>query len=143
MIGWLLFLGVGAMWLILSGRNAVNITDYAKRAGFTGNDLIIAVAIAYAESSGDPNARGDRRDENDPDTATSYGLWQIHWTVHPETYVNNPTELFDPQNNANAAFIIYTRAGNTFRDWSTFDPRNGTTPRYLSYVNKATQEVSA
>lgn len=140
---WLVVAAIGVVWMLfVTGRNALGIADYARKAGFTGDDLIIAVAIAIAESGGDPHARGDRRDPNDPGTATSYGLWQIHWTVHPETFADDPAVLFDPQVNAKAAFSIYSRAGRTFRDWSTFDPRNGSTPRYLSYLDKARQEVS-
>ncbi|SRR6266436_3043127 len=146
---WLVFAAIGFIWLLISGRNALskvtNIATYASRAGWTGEDLVTAVAIAWAESSGDPNARGDETTPGDPSTATSYGLWQIHWTVHPEAYQpeDDPTVLFEPQRNAIEAFRIYTRAGRTFRDWSTFDPRNGSTPRYLSYLDKARQEVSA
>lgn len=140
---WLVVVFIGAGWMLfIAGRKALSLADYARKAGFSGEDLVTAVAIAIAESSGDPNARGDLRDPYDPSTATSYGLWQIHWTVHPETFMNDPAELFDPQRNAYAAFTIYNKAGRTFRDWSTFDPRNGSTPRYLSYLNKARQEVS-
>ena len=86
-----------------------SIPGYARAAGFSGADLSIAVAIAYAESSGDPNALGDNGD--------SYGLWQINVPNHPEYAGAN---LYDPQTNANAAFAIYQAAGNSFSPWTTF-----------------------
>lgn len=110
--------------------NPLNIAEYARTAGFTGADLVTAVAIAFAESSGNPKAIGDN--------GTSYGLWQIHYTVHPETYVNSPDELFDPQTNANAAYMIYVAAGNSFHPWTTFT--HGT---YAKFLPQAETEISA
>ena len=47
----------------------------------------------------------------------SYGLWQIYLAAHPEFAGDN---LYDPQTNANDAYEIYQRAGNSFSPWSTF-----------------------
>jgi hypothetical protein len=85
------------------------IAGYAQNAGFAGEDLLIAVAIAYAESSGDPQAVGDNGD--------SIGLWQINLPNHPEY---QGQDLTNPQVNANAAYAIYSAAGNSFSPWSTF-----------------------
>ena len=101
---------------------ASDLLAYASNAGFQGDDLSTAVAIALAESSGNPNAVGDL-------TITpggSVGLWQINLKYHPE-YTSD--ELRDPQTNANAAFAIYQAAGNSFSPWSTF--KSGA---YLAYV---------
>jgi hypothetical protein len=111
--------------------SAAEIAVYAMQAGFTGDNLVTAVAIALAESGGDPKASGDN--------GTSYGLWQIHWTVHPEF---DSAQLFDPQYNANAAFLLYQRRGN-FEDWSTFDPKDGSTPKYLAFLTTAQAGVNA
>lgn len=92
------------------GMDAQTIQGYASNAGFNGEDLNIAVAIALAESSGNPSAVGDNGD--------SIGLWQIDTKYHPEY---DKVNLTDPQYNANAAFGIYSEAGNTFYDWSTYD----------------------
>lgn len=94
------------------------IPDYARKAGFSGTDLSIAVAIAYAESSGDPNALGDN--------GNSLGLWQINLPAHPEYSGAN---LYDPQTNADAAFAIYQQAGNSFSPWTTF--KTGAYAQYL------------
>lgn len=105
--------------------NAQQIASYAANAGFWGSNLVIAVAVALAESGGNPQAVGDG--------GTSYGLWQIHWTVHPEF---DKSQLFDPQYNANAAFAIYSPKGN-FTDWSAYN--NG---RYQAYIGAA-QDAAA
>lgn len=98
-----------------------SVAGWAKNAGFSGIDLGIAVAIAFAESSGDTNAVGD------VDLGRSIGLWQINLAAHPEY---SEQELYNPQNNADAAFAIYRQAGNTFRPWTTF--RTGA---YLSHMD--------
>lgn len=92
-------------------QGPTTIAGWASNAGFSGVDLVTAVAIAYAESSGNPNAVGD------VNLGRSIGLWQINLAAHPE-YSEN--ELYDPQTNANAAFDIYSAAGNSFSPWTTF-----------------------
>ncbi len=132
---------IGAAILLWSMSQKVgNIAQYARNAGFSGADLVTAVAIALAESGGDWTIEGDR--ELAPDNGPSIGLWQINvgTKAHPEYAGAN---LTDPQTNANAAFTIYSRAGNSFRPWATFDPRDGSTPKYLAHLNTATREVSA
>lgn len=110
--------------------SASQIAWFAANAGFTGDDIATATAIALAESSGNPAAVGDN--------GTSIGLWQIHYTVHPEFDSN---QLKDPQYNASAAFSIFSRRGN-FNDWSTFTVANaqGVLP-YTKYLDAAEQGV--
>jgi soluble lytic murein transglycosylase-like protein len=88
--------------------NANDIAQLAAGAGFTGNDVDIAVAVALAESGGDPGAINPEG---------SYGLWQIYVPDHPEFAGWN---LLDPQTNARAAYQVYAKAGNRFRPWTTF-----------------------
>jgi Lysozyme like domain len=88
---------------------ATEIVTYAAKAGFEDGDLAVAVAIALAESSGDTAAVGD--------DGTSIGLWQIHYTVHPQF---DPKQLVDPQYNANAAYKLFVRRKYSFDDWSTY-----------------------
>jgi len=111
--------------------SATQIAQLAANAGFEGEDQVTAVAIALAESGGDPNIEGD--------SGTSYGLWQIHWTVHPEF---DPAQLKDPQYNANAAFQLYSNRGN-FNDWSTYGDLPGHNNAYLSYMGAADAAVNA
>lgn len=96
----------------------------AQNAGFTGNDLVTAVAIALAESGGNPNALGDT---NIGSGTGSFGLWQINADAHPE-YGPDFTQLYDPQTNADAAYAVYQAAGG-FTPWTTFK-----TGSYSGYV---------
>lgn len=102
------------------------VAGYASKAGFSGFALIEAVAIAYAESSGDPNAIGDLN------LGRSIGLWQVNLAAHPEY---SEEELLDPQTNANAAFAIYQAAGDSFTPWTTFN-----TGKYSENLDRATTE---
>lgn len=100
------------------------ISDYAAAAGFEGSDLQIAVAVALAESGGNTNAYNPETQANAQ--YGSYGLWQIFIDVHPE-YTSR--DMFDPMENANAAYEIYSRKAN-FSDWSTYKNKS-----YLQYLN--------
>ncbi len=100
--------------------SAQDIAGYAQTAGFSGSDLTMAVAIAIAESSGNPRAVGDKTLA--PTNGPSIGLWQINTgtKAHPELAGQ---DLNDPQTNANAAYNIYKAAGYSFNPWSTY--KNG------------------
>lgn len=106
-----------------------DIATVAENAGFQGEDLITAVAVALAESSGNPDALGDIGIGQG-----SFGLWQINSKYHPE-FGPDFTTLYDPQTNANAAYQVYTAAGNSFSPWSTF--KNGSYEQFMSSVAAA------
>jgi hypothetical protein len=116
----------GAVGSVLSPSQ---IQAYAANAGFTGDDLNTAVAIAMAESGGNPGAIGDRTLA--PTRGPSYGLWQINIgsNANPQFASVN---LFDPQTNANAAYSIYSAIGGfgTTRGWTTY-----TGGQYQAYLN--------
>jgi Lysozyme like domain len=134
---WAIIAGIAAaVWILFMGQKITGIAGYAKQAGFAGQDLVTAVAIALAESSGDPNAKGDLT------LGVSIGLWQINLRAHPEY---SEQELYDPQLNANAAFKIYTAAHSTFRPWSTFTQNNPKTgePYYAAHLSEAEMLVEA
>jgi hypothetical protein len=92
------------------------IAYYAQTAGFDGDDLSIAVAIALAESSGNTNVYNPETAAGTPPGQGSYGLWQIYLHAHPEYSADN---LYDPQTNANDAYELYSNAGG-FSPWGTF-----------------------
>jgi hypothetical protein len=114
---------------------AAQIQQYAANAGFSGPDLATAVAIAIAESGGDPNAVGDRTLA--PNRGPSIGLWQINIGRNANPKFAN-WNLTDPQTNANAAFAIYSAIGGfgTTRGWTTYT--SGTYAQYLSAVPPTT-----
>jgi hypothetical protein len=89
------------------------IAQYAANAGFTGSALNTAVAIALAESSGNPTVVGD----TNITPGGSVGLWQINLAAHPQY---TAAELQDPQANADAAYAVYQQSGG-FTPWTTFN----------------------
>ena len=125
---------VGSTVIDLIGGNlsAAQIAQLASAAGFTGADLTTAVAIALAESGGNPKAYNPETAANTPVGQGSVGLWQIYQKAHPEFSGWN---LLDPQTNANAAFSVYSAAGNSFKPWSTF--KNGAYAKYFSQAQGA------
>lgn len=110
---------------------ASDIAYFAKMAGFLGQDLSTAIAIALAESSGNPVAYNPETAAKTPDGMGSYGLWQIYKKAHPEY---NNVDLFDPQLNANAAYAIYLAKGG-FSPWSTY--KNNAYQAHLDVANSA------
>jgi hypothetical protein len=122
------------VFTVMIGKKITGIAVYAKNAGFTGADLLTAVAVALAESGGDPNAYNPETAAGTPEGLGSYGLWQIYLKAHPEFQGQN---LFDPQTNANAAYSVYRAAGNSFRPWSTY--LNGA---YTAHLDEAERMVS-
>jgi hypothetical protein len=104
--------------------SATDIARVAKGAGFTGKNLTIAVAVALAESRGDPNNTGKVGEK---------GLWQIYPKAHPDW--DRGGNLYDPAYNARAAFAI-SGGGSNWHPWTTYNL--GT---YLLWMNQA--EVGA
>ncbi len=109
--------------------NAQQITDVAAGAGFSGSALPVAVAIALAESGGNPGAH------NPIGADDSYGLWQINMrgTLGPARRaafgLTSNDQLYDPATNARAAFAI-SGGGSNFNPWTTFT--SGAYRRYLA-----------
>lgn len=90
--------------------SVLSLSQLQQLAASTGfQDPAKAAAIAMAESGGDTNAFN---------MEGSYGLWQVNINFHPE-YQGDPTVLFDPTTNAQAAFAISNR-GTNWNQWSTF-----------------------
>ena len=104
-----------------------SLADLAAGAGFTGDDVAIAAAIAMAESGGNPRIYNPETAAGTPQGKGSYGLWQIYLKAHPEFAGWN---LYDPQTNANAAYRVYQQQG--WNAWSTF--KSGAYRKYLTGV---------
>lgn len=120
---------------IIKGKlTPAQIAGYASAAGFSGDDLTTAIAVALAESGGDTSVQGDQ--SLAPTNGPSIGLWQINIgsRAHPELA---EVDLTDPQNNANAAFSIYVAAGYSFHPWTTF-----TSGIYATFIQAASQGIA-
>lgn len=108
------------------------IADLGWRAGWRGEALVTAVAVALAESKGDPDAVGDVTLE-DATWGPSIGLWQIRSLKAQHGTGGQRDELanHDPAVNAAHAYAI-SSGGTTFRPWSTF-----TGGQYKGYLGTA------
>lgn len=100
---------------------------YAAGAGFSGKGLSTAIAIAYAESGGNPSAVGPVGEK---------GLWQVYPRAHPDW--DSGGNLFDPAYNARAAYAI-SNGGTNWHPWTTYNI--GTYLIYLPQAEIAAQRV--
>ncbi|MFB7054081.1 hypothetical protein [Streptomyces vinaceus] len=82
-------------------------------AGFRGDGLVTAVAVALAESSCNPSATNVT---NNRPPSRDRGLWQINDYWHSEV---DDACAYDAQCNANAAFRI-SAGGTNWEPWSTY-----------------------
>jgi Lysozyme like domain len=121
--------------------SAADVAGWARNAGWSGKDLIVAVAVALAESGGNPNALGDKglvgqSAGNGQHWGPSVGLWQIR-SIQEETgkgTLRDERALVDPQSNANHAHAIWQQSG--WGPWSTHNNQS-----YLLWMPTATAAV--
>ncbi len=75
-----------------------------------------AVFVATRESNLVPHVVGGKSD-------CCFGLFQMYWSVHKSwlarSGVTDPSQLLDPRVNAQAAYELYRRNGNSWRPWWT------------------------
>jgi len=98
------------------------IAGYGRGAQFAGNDLVIFVAVALAESGGRTNAIN----ANNKDGSVDRGLMQIN-SVHAALLATG--DVFDPADNARMAHVVWASSG--WRAWSTYN--NGA---YLPFMGR-------
>lgn len=101
----------------------------AHGAGFRGDALVLAVAVAGAESG----YRSDAINKN-RNGSTDTGLWQIN-SVHGIP----PDDLLNPRRNAQAARKVYTDAGSSFRPWVAFS--NASYRKHLLTARRAVDAI--
>ena len=116
-----------------SGSEAGVAAAAAHQAGFRGEDLVTAVAIARVEATWDPHARN----------GTHFGLWQIAVSHRGEVPGwDQPDDIYDPLLNAQYAFALYSArpgaAEAKFADWIPFQETD-----YRKYLDVARQAVAA
>lgn len=122
----------------MAALSDASLAGICVNAGWRGNDLTIAVAVALAESGGNPRAHNGNAATGDD----SYGLFQINMIgdmgpARRKQYgLPNNEALYDPTTNARVAFALYKSQG--FRPWTTF-----TRGAYLRYMPRATAAVKA
>jgi hypothetical protein len=101
---------------------AAQIAGVAQQAGFSGNNVTIAVAVALAESGGNPAAT-----HYNSNGSTDYGLWQIN-SVHASLLSGGTWS--DPLSNAKMAYSVWQGSG--WQAWTTYK-----TGAYLANMGKA------
>lgn len=104
------------------GSNVQRIVEAARRAGFTGQGLATAVAVAMAESGGRENARGVNSDAR---RTVDRGPWQINSYWHREV---PDAEAYNYDAAARHAFRI-SGGGRNWSPWTTY--KTGAYRRYL------------
>ena len=104
----------------MSGRLSIQqVLDAAHKAGFRGDDLIVAAAVAYVESGFNSNAFNGNRGTGDQ----SYGLWQLNMidSMGPSRRaawgISTNDELFAAEANARGAYALYQSSGGNFHHW--------------------------
>lgn len=115
----------------------------AYNAGFRGDALTTAVAIAGGESSYNPDAVGDITLQTEK-WGPSVGIFQIRTLNNPEEWtgvdaqrdINSIGGAANIQNNANLAYSL-SKNGTDFSPWSAF-----TSGAYQDYINDAENAVS-
>ncbi|MEV6609882.1 hypothetical protein [Kutzneria sp. NPDC051319] len=123
---------------------AREIAQHAYAAGFRGDSLTTAVAVALAESHGETGIHGDVNLQTGT-WGPSVGLWQIR-SLNPghgtaaEQALRNAQANADPATNARHAYAI-SRQGNNFRPWSTYT--NGAYRGYLNQARTASRQVTS
>ena len=111
--------------------SAVQIAQVAKyNAGFSGQGLVISIAVSLAESSGWTQAV-----LVDSDCSRDRGLWQINSYWHSEV---SDAQAFDPPEAAQAAFTI-SSSGNDWSPWTTY--QNGAYQQYMAEAQQAANSV--
>lgn len=117
-----------------------DLVDLAEKAGFQGNNIPVAAAIAKAESGGDPTT-DTVKSGTDPEMKNEYsiGLWQINWKAHKggaaltQLGVTDPEQLRDPWTNAQAAYLL--SGGSNFQPWTAYESGS-----YKTYLDAAKKE---
>ncbi|MFP8886241.1 MULTISPECIES: hypothetical protein [Streptomyces] len=114
---------------------SISCAGAGRAAGWRGDQLVLAVAIALAESGCTPGATG----YNGPTTGCPYGsadrgAWQINDCYHSDV---SDACAYDLRCNADAAYRIYGWSGG-FTPWTTYN-----TGAYQAYWSEAETGVNA
>jgi Lysozyme like domain len=106
-----------------SGSGAV-VAQAAKDAGFTGNDLVIAIAVSKAESDWRPKARN-----GNTNGTLDCGLFQIN-SVHKQLLKKH--DCYDPKANAQMARAVWKQSNGSWSPWVTY--QRG---KHLAFITEA------
>lgn len=105
--------------------------SHGRTAGFSGEKLVVAVAVGMAESRCDPSARYVNSDSHN---SVDRGLWQINDYWHPEV---SDSCAYNAACNAKEAYRISDQ-GSDWTPWSTY--KSG---RYKEFMDDARAAIGA
>lgn len=111
---------------VMTRLSRAEIANAMRKAGWPESAIPMGVAIALAESGGNPNAV-NRANRNG---STDYGLFQIN-TVHGSLLASGSWN--NPVDNARMALKVYQDAGSKWTPWSVYN--HGTYRRYYQTSN--------
>ena len=121
----LLVLLVLAMAHTSEALSMSQVAGYWKRGGGSSSSCPTAVAVAWAESHGNPRARGNNPGSYDR------GLWQINSKWHPDV---SDSCAYDAACNAKNAVRI-SSGGSRWSPWATYN--HGKHNKYMSQARSA------
>ncbi len=116
-----------------AGLSGGQVARAAYAAGWRGADLVIAVAVAKAESDWNPTARNENTNGS-----TDLGLFQVN-TVHAAILATG--DPMDPTDNARMAYQVWTDAGGRWGPWVTY--WRGTYKEFLADAQAAVGNVAS
>lgn len=105
----------------------------AYAAGWRGADLVIAVAVAKAESTWNPTAINENTNGS-----VDYGLFQIN-SIHNAILARG--DWRDPAANAVMAYQVWTDAGSSWRPWVGY--WSGAYQQYLDEAQAAVATIGS
>lgn len=115
---------------------AQGVANVLKQAGFPDSAIPTMGAIAFAESSWNPNATHANAGGRYGGTVDQ-GLFQINTMHRGESWY--PSNPFDPLQSAKAAYALWSRSGGKFTDWSVYN--SGLYRQHLSKMQGITPNV--
>ncbi len=120
---------------IMATQRSIDCANAARSAGFGGDGLVTAVAVALAESGCNPGATGSNGPTSGcPNGSNDRGAWQINDCYHPEV---DDACAYDLYCNASGAYAI-SSGGSNWQPWSTYN--SGV---YANYLGEAQEGVDA
>lgn len=108
------------------------LAGFAQAAGWKGDDLVTAVALALSSSGGDD---GYHDTAGAPAYRDRRGLWSLDVLTSPQLATPG---IFDPRVNAAGAYGLWAAAGGT---WGAF-PAFGS-PAYRRWLSVAAEAVTS
>jgi len=104
----------------------------ARLAGFSPDQAVTMTAIALAESGGNIDA-------HNPNGEDSKGLWQINMAAHSGAPWAQGLDLYDPLDNAVAAWNV-SQHGQNIKPWTVTHGDRGSP--FLDHVDEARQAAA-